>query len=224
MAERGSLPGRIGRRLVRAVDALLRRDQRIFSFNDDPGCILRMSLEPARDPMALTDGTTVQPGDPLVILHFWNERLPPVPPEGPNLRWARTMIDGSAASLGMLSRYLAGQPDLAAVRAIGSGLAGFLTMADLDLGSRFFGRLGFDVRRGPRRRSLWGRFAGFWENIYSWALIWTYNPASVRGKPPWRLGRFGIWMSRATLERRYGRTASTGEEAPAGEPALASQP
>jgi len=224
MAQRESVPARIGRRLVRAVDARLRREQGIFVFDDDPACILRISLAPAKAEVALSGGTVVAAGERLVIVHFWNERLPPIPPEGPDLRWARRMVQGAIYSLRLLAQYLASQPGLATVQAVGSDLAGFLAAGDLDLGVGFFERLGFDVQRPHSAAGLWGRLALFWGNVYSWALIWTYNPASVRGKVPWRLGRFSIWMSRATLERRYGRAEAHGPpeaEAQAGEPALA---
>ncbi len=198
-----TLPGRVGRRLVRALDAGLRRAQGTFVFSEHPDCILRLSLMPAERPLRFADGTTVAPGEPLIVVHFWNERLPPVPASGPDLRWARTMIRQSVASLRLLAEYLEGHPELAGVRAIGSGVAGFLSDAALDTGA-VFPRLGFEMQRPLASAGPWQRFLGFWESLYSWMLVWTYNPATVRGKTPWNLKRFGMWMPRATLLARYG--------------------
>lgn len=197
------LPARAGRCLVRALDAYLRRRQGVFVYSEDPACILRLSLAQAQAPMRFAGGATVAPGDPLLVLHFWNERLPVVPPAGPDIGWARTMYRQALASLRMLARYLAQEPQMADVRAVGSDLGGFLTSGALDTGG-VFARLGFQVDRPRARAGAWGRFVEFWENVYSWALVWTYNPATLRGKTPWTLERFSLWMPREVLEQRFG--------------------
>jgi hypothetical protein len=202
--------GRAGRRLVRALDALLRRRQGIFVFSDDPDCIFRLSLAAARAPMSFADGTRVAPGDPLVVIHFWNERLPPVPPGGPDLHWARTMHRQAVASLRLLARFLAQRADLAGVRACGADAAGFLTGEALDTGG-VFPRLGFEMQRPHARAGPWSRFVEFWENLYSWMLVWAYNPSTLRGKTPRTLERFGLWISRPTLLTRYGQPEPVGE-------------
>ncbi|HOG45940.1 MAG TPA: hypothetical protein PLJ35_12690 [Anaerolineae bacterium] len=207
MAPHETAPGRIGRHLVRALDARLRRAQGTFVFSDDPDCILRLSLITAQAPLRFNNGAAVAPGDQLIVIHFWNERLPAVPAEGPDLRWARTMIRQSVASLRLLAQYLESRPDLAGVRAIGSDVAGFLTVSELDTGA-VFPRLGFEMQRPLASAGPWQRFLGFWEGVYSWLLVWTYNPATLRGKAPWSLERFGMWMPRTTLEARYGHGAA----------------
>ncbi len=217
------MPARLGRRLVRALDERLRRRQGIYAFSEDPRCIYRFSVTRSKVRMALSDGTTVAPGDALGIIHFWNERLPAVPPEGPDVRWGRAMYRSARDSLHLLAQHVAGQPELATVRAVGSDLAGFLTGAQLDVGAGVFERLGFEVRRSRPPSSIGGRFARFWENVYSLALVWTYNPGTVRGKNPLTLERFAVWMPRSALEGRYLRAAgadSDETEAPAAEAAL----
>ncbi len=210
MVPRETLPGRVGRRLVRALDARLRRSLGIFVFSDDPDCILRLSLTQARAPMRFADGTTVVPGDLLLVVHFWNERIPPVPPEGPDLHWGRTMYRQAVVSLRLLARYLDGEPRLAGVRAVGSDTAGFLTGAALDTRA-VFPRLGFEMQRPHAAAGPIRRFVEFWENVFSWLLVWAYNPATLRGKAPWTLERFGLWISRATLLQRYGQQQPAGE-------------
>ena len=213
--------GRAGRRLVRALDAWLRRRQGIFVFSEDPDCIFRLSLATAQAPMSFADGTSVEPGDPLIVIHFWNERLPVVPPAGPDLHWARTMHRKAVASLRLLARFVEDRADLADVRACGADAAGFLTGSALDTGG-VFPRLGFETHRPHARAGPWGRFVEFWENLYSWMLVWAYNPSTLRGKTPWTLERFGLWISRATLLGRYGQPQPAGqrpreEPAPVGE-------
>jgi hypothetical protein len=65
-------------------------------------------------------------------------------------------------------------------------------------------RLGFEAVNLTAEAGRWGRFAHFWENIFSWALMWTFNPGSLRGKRFLRLQRYRLWMSRRTLLERYG--------------------
>ncbi|MBC8450307.1 MAG: hypothetical protein H8D78_21445 [Chloroflexi bacterium] len=68
-------------------------------------------------------------------------------------------------------------------------------------------RLGLELApaepAGPLKRCT-----DFWENLYTWWLIWTFNPASLRRKRFWRLQRRQLWLSRATLLGRYGQNRS----------------
>ncbi len=222
------LPARTGRRFVRALDAYLCRKEGIFVFDEDPACILRLSLIRSPRAMSFASGDRVAPGDQLAMIHLWNERLPPAPGDGSGLQWARGIYRGLLVSLRLLSRYLAQRPELAAVRAIGSDAAGFFTGGNIATGRDLFARMGFELQRSRANPNAWTRFVSFWENFYSWMLIWTYNPATLQGKPPWSLERAALWMSRATLDERYGRPAED-KEGPAtdaaaeGSPALAGE-
>jgi hypothetical protein len=62
---------------------------------------------------------------------------------------------------------------------------------------------GFDFFWLPQRPGAWRKFASFWESFYSYALIWTYNPASLYTKRLVQLRRFEIWISRDKLNRLY---------------------
>ncbi len=207
--QQGSLPARTGRRLVRALDAYLCRKEGIFVFDEDPACILRLSLIRAPRAMSFANGALVAPGDQLAMIHLWNERLPLAPADGSGLQWARAIYRGLLVSLRLLARYLTERPALGTVRAIGSDAAGFLTGGSIAAGRDLFARMGFELQRPRATAHAWNRFVWFWENVYSWMLIWTYNPASLRGKPPWSLERVGLWMPRATLEERYGKPAES---------------
>lgn len=201
----GALLARVGRCLVRALDAVLRRSLHVQTFTDDPACILRLSPGRAREALVLEDGTQIRPGDPVIDLHFWNERVPPMPDSGPDLRWAREMFRRFVASLRLLALHLAESPSHAGVRAI-RGEFGFLSGEGLDAQQDLFRRLGLEVRRLRMARGAWGRFAEFWQNLFSYWLIWTYNPASLRHKHLLDLERCQVWISRGALLARYGAT------------------
>ena len=66
-------------------------------------------------------------------------------------------------------------------------------------------QLGFDVLNLNLQAGRCDRFRYFWENMYSWALMWTFNPGSLRGKRFLRLQRYEFWISRQALVQRYGQ-------------------
>ncbi len=209
-----AIPASLGRSLVRALDALLRRCLHVRSFTDDALCILRVSCGRARQAIILQDGTQIRPGDPVIDIHFWNERIPAMPEGGPDLRWAREMHRRFVASLRLLAQYLAESPSLNDVRAI-RGEFGFLSGEALGAQSDLFRRLGLEVRRLRTARGAWGRFAEFWQNLFSYWLIWTYNPESLRGKRLLGLERCEVWISREALLGRYGARPAGAQVAPA---------
>jgi len=61
-------------------------------------------------------------------------------------------------------------------------------------------RLGFSIF--PYHNPL-GRFGEFWENFYTWWLMWAYNPISLRGRSMYDLRRDEIWMSVGEFMRLY---------------------
>jgi hypothetical protein len=61
--------------------------------------------------------------------------------------------------------------------------------------------LGFVVQ--PYHSPL-GSFGEFWENFYSWAIMWAYNAVSLRQRHLLQLRRSEFWMSIADFLRRYG--------------------
>jgi len=76
------------RGLVRLLDGLLRRACGIVEFCDDLQCLLRVQLARCPRPLRLSDGTEVQRGESVLMLHLWNEHVPPIGPAGPDLLWA----------------------------------------------------------------------------------------------------------------------------------------
>jgi hypothetical protein len=54
-------------------------------------------------------------------------------------------------------------------------------------------------------RPLGGAFREFWENFYTWWLLWTYNPPSVRHLNIFNLERNEFWMTREKFLARFGK-------------------
>ena len=55
---------------VGLFDAIIRTFYRVCEFTDDPACVLRVGLSPARAPVSLSDGTRVEIGGLVGTLHF----------------------------------------------------------------------------------------------------------------------------------------------------------
>jgi len=195
------LIGSIGRAAVCGLDVLLRRAYHVREFTQDESCILRIALGRSTREITLSDGTRIERGEVVEELHLWNEHLPRMDEEGPSLEWATKAYRLWGASLKKLVAYLEDEPQFANVRAF-RGETAFLR-DDLEE-SGLLERLGFDVLRMDRGDKL-RRFEEFWENLYTWWLIWTFNPGSLRRKDFFRLERAQLWISRQALLERYGR-------------------
>lgn len=197
---------RLARGAVRRLDVWVRRGYGVYEFSSHPECILRLAWGRSRRGVVLSDGTLIAAGERVGELHLWNERLPPMPPEGPDLRWAVAMYRGMVRSLQLLAAYAENDPAWAGIRAW-RGEAAFNRREEARSASKFLGQLGLELLPAEPAGPL-KRFTDFWENLYSWWLIWTFNPASLRSKRFWRLERRQVWISRATLLCRYGQHGS----------------
>ena len=60
--------------------------------------------EKTRAPVILSDGTSIQIGELVGTLHFWNEHLPRYSEHGPDLGWACAVRDRIRYSLRAFSR------------------------------------------------------------------------------------------------------------------------
>jgi hypothetical protein len=185
------------RPLIRAFDAFLRRCLGILPLSSDPDCILRIRITRAARPVVMP-GVSIATGAPVLEIHLWNERIPPIPPGGPDLAWARRAQRLFFASLQEAARRLRRDPDLAGIQAV-AGVTVLILSPDSLQRSRLMQRLGFTVFPAP---SHLGRFGRFWENAYTWAILWTYSPSSLRARRFHDLQRDEFWMARdAFLER-----------------------
>jgi hypothetical protein len=145
-------------------------------------------------PITLSDGTYVAPGDEVAELHFRNSVLEDaIAKEG---QWrVILMLRDELAALAQWSRQESFPPG---VRAIWG----------LSLLGRAAPRLGFTVRERPHTIHAW------FDRFFLLGLLALYNRAGTA-----RLARgttyseypVELWMSRGELERRYGaKTANAG--------------
>jgi hypothetical protein len=190
------------RAMVLALEGLLRRQGRVQEFTQDEECILRIAFTASKQDVELSDGTKVRAGDKICELHLWNEHIPPMPTGGPDLRWGVRFYRLAVKSLRSLAAYIAAE-ERQDIVALGGQMA-FLEKDGSPVLASVAAQLGFDVLNLTAQAGRWGRFTHFWENIFSWALMWTFNPGSLRGKRFLRLQRYRLWMSRRTLLQRYG--------------------
>jgi hypothetical protein len=189
------------RAFIKFLDYLIRRASGVIEYCDDPQCIFRVQLAPAPHPVQLSDGTTIPAGAPVLLLHLWNEHIPPIDPAGPDLAWALQTERRLRRSLRRLAEWLTSNPACQDVQAIG-GVTVLLSPDGQDGSAQLLRRLGFEFF--PCHNPL-GKFGEFWENLYTWWLMWAFNPASLRGRRLLHLQRTEIWMSRQTFLARHGR-------------------
>src|SRR5260370_34529300 len=96
--------------LVGSLDALLRSVYGIVEFTDDPRCVLRIGISPARMPVAMSDGTRVSAGQLIGELHLWNEHIQRYSEHGPDLGWAADMRRRILLSLRLLAQHAERHP------------------------------------------------------------------------------------------------------------------
>ena len=192
----------IARSVIRRFDWFLRRSYGIREFTPEEDCIVRIAFGKSDREVTLSDGTKILKGETIGEPHFWNERIPLMPKDGPDLAWALQFHRLMRRSLTELVRYIESAPEWKGVRAFRGEMAvdgqeGFKQATEV------LGRLGFDLLPLGRFISRLKPFLEFWENVYLWGLIWTFNPASLKGKRLLHLQRGEIWISRRRLIERY---------------------
>lgn len=188
--------------LIRRFDAWLSRRYGIEPFTEEEGVILRLQIGQAPCDLPLP-GVLIRRGTPALWLHLWNERMPPMPSNGPDLAYALRLQRQLLFSLRAVGRHLLLTPELRIVRVIG-GVTAHITK-ELHGGGTLLERLGFTVF--PYHQPV-GAFGEFWENFYTWWLMWAFNPPSVRGRPLGTLQRFAFWMTTERFLERYRKEAA----------------
>jgi hypothetical protein len=186
------------RALMRSVDALLRRGQRIREFSDDPECLFRIRVGRAPRPLP-TEWGEIPAGAPMVELHFWNEQLPRPPERDAGLAWGTRGLGQVKRSLAALARHLREAPELRTVAGV-MGVTAFFSAGEIAAGKRAVQRLGFECE--PYRGRL-GRFGELWENVHAHCMLWAFNERAARVRSGARIDRMMIWMPAEELVRRY---------------------
>jgi len=192
----------IARSVISRFDWLLRRLYGIREFTKEDDCIMRITFRKSDRELLLSDGTKIPKGETIGELHFWNERIPPMPKDGPDLAWGLQFHRLMRRSLVELAKYVESAPEWEGVRAF-RGETAVDGQEGVKQATVLIGRLGFDLLPLGRSISRLKPFLEFWENIYLWGLIWAFNPASLKGKRLVDLRRCQIWISRRELLERY---------------------
>jgi hypothetical protein len=164
---------------------------------------MHLSCRPgtARSDILLQHGTLVRSGDAIVELHLWNEQLPLISPDGPNMAWGALVHKQIRRSLTLLAIHLVANPDVVAVHAE----AALGCRMGQQQRVRFAGRYGFEIVDGKLR--LHSRVRHFCDDFLCRGLARTFNPYGLKDEPIHR-NRYAIWMSRAELDQRWGTTAT----------------
>ncbi len=192
-------------RAVRGVESLLRQRHGIHEFTDDEECVFRVSLGAAASAVALSDGTRLRAGDPVLQLHFWNEHLPLMPDRGPSTGWAAVMQRRMRMSLAAVARYLERERSLDAVNAL-HGAPPFGSRLGAAQVARTARRFCFDVI-DPEVSGEWReRLYVVLDSMLLWGLAYTFNPGRLKTKGVLR-HRHQLWISRRRLLSRYGGAA-----------------
>jgi hypothetical protein len=115
--------------------------------------------------------------------------------------WGARAARLAIRSLQAVAAWVRVHPEVSERRVLG-GTTVLLDLQAIDGPSNLIRRLGFEIF--PYQSPL-GQFGEFWENAYTWSLMWAYNRASVRQRPLTSLRRTIIWMPVDELITRYGR-------------------
>ena len=186
--------------LVSFIDKRLRRRYHVSEYSNSPDCMCRINLCCAGEQRMLADGTALRPGDRIVLLHLWNEKITKMPAHGPTLGWGKCFRRAFESSLRELDTYLAmGSElnDVVAVRAIISIAA----PRQRDRLSRLVERLGFEIIAMPQP-SWFGRVQRLGENVLYAMMVYARNPAALHRDALVR-DRIVAYLSRRELKSRF---------------------
>jgi YkoP domain len=184
------------RSIVLALDRLVRERTGLFEFCDDPDCVFRLSVSEAASAVRVAEGE-IPAGAKVVMMHFWNEHIPPMSDAEPSISWGVKFRRMVAHSSRLLAEYIHRDPSMAGVKAVG-GVTPLFVAGDDSPAEKIFLRMGFTV--SPHRNPK-GRFMEFWEEVYAWMLMWAF----AKGIQPSlrEVRRSDFWMSAEEFLRRY---------------------
>ena len=193
--------GNLLRTAISSFDNWFSLQTHVQIFTDDSQCLARIQLGKTPRMVVLPDGV-IPRGARALMLHLWNEHSPLIPLQGPDFVWALEIYRRTLHSLRLTARHIQATPCLQEIRVIG-GIHSHIFLERPDGGRIMLERLGFTVL--PYHRPL-GAFGEFWENFYSWWLMWTYNPNSTRHRSMFKLQRTEFWISREAFLKKYSQS------------------
>ncbi len=190
--------------LVFGLDTWLRHLQAVSEYSVDPHCVFRIQIVRIEHGVALSDGTSVRPGDRIIDLHLWNERLPPMSDKGPSIAWALRMRRCVELSLRELARYLAACEELQDI-ALLRGKIAICIGTESEQMLRLCRQVGFEggVEQGSEK--LTQRIHDFGQIVLFLLMALALNRMAVR-RNMLRRKRIVIYLSRRQLSSRFGLT------------------
>jgi hypothetical protein len=189
-------------KIIFALDKPLRRRQAVVEYTAHPSCIFRLGLDRARRQLTLRDGTRVRPRQRVAQLHLWNEHIPPLPPNGATIRWAREIERHIEMSLRELADYLSSRRDLRDISVI-CGNVPCGTQSQSRQIAHIMAHFGFETIFERERLSLGERIHRFGENVLISLTVFARNTSALRLDTLSRV-RVPIYLSRRTLEHKFG--------------------
>jgi len=208
------------RRLIRGIEARLRRGRGIVEFDDSPECLLRIAAGHADRAAILADGTRLQSGDAIVEIHLWNDHIAPIPARGPEFRWAVRTRRQFERSLRLLADHLDATPEFDDAVALVMKPAFAGRQLDRSI-RRIVEKHGFDGVPAGAHAGATNAAHRFLDNLWLFLLAWTFNRQSLRGRP-FRQIRQEFWVSRARLRTLFGaRPVTPRDDAARAAPPLA---
>ncbi len=189
----------------RLVDAAMRARLRLVEPWQDEEALFRVRLSRAAHAVALPDAT-IRAGDPVVELHLWNEHVPPMAPKGPDLAWAKAFERRATASLKALAALLPSDTRFSPARAL-RGVSSAFSPSRGTGTRKLLERIGFTAIAVDSAR---GSTAALLDGVYAWYLLRAFAARAPSLGRVLRLPRAELWMSMATLVRRYGLPGRSG--------------
>ena len=201
--------------LIFKLDKLLRQRYGVLEYSSHPSCIFRIQICSSRRNLTLRDGTRLCAGDRIARLHYWNEQVPARHCYTSQMLWAREFHRRIAISLTELAHYLRMQACLADVNVVCGDVASAVGEQSSAQIAHIMRRYGFEAMLLPEPVPLRERVIRLGENIMI-SLIMLAQNADAPRVDTLRRTRVPIFISRQTLERKFGSIGRSAEGAAEG--------
>jgi hypothetical protein len=198
--ERRGLAG-VAQRAILRLDRHLRSGVELIDVGDPDVSFFRVLVIKADRDLTLSDGTRVRRGDPVIDVHFHNERLPQTT-EHSGMAWAAQFGRRIVASYRALA--IAAQTDERLKPAVAArARLAFASERNRGDTRRFGQKFGLETLDAPPPAPWSRRLHDFGEDLWLVGLTWVFNPGSLKGRSTFRR-REDLWISRAQLMARHG--------------------
>ncbi len=183
----------VSRAAIKLLDRILRHILGICEFTQEQDCVLRYSRTRSQMAVTLSSGEAVRRGDPILELHFWNDRLGADchPRSSP-----RVLRSALRQSLVLLAEQLQSNKHFADIKAVHATLARTPSRS-----YRVHHPFGCALYIAPRSNTR--PIHDFFEDFLIHSLRWAFNP-SRRKRRSLRLNRLELWIAASDLKARFG--------------------